>query len=378
MRDADVRRIPIDVKQPGMYVVEAVLPPHRAYTIVIVSDVGLITKAAPGQVLAYTADRTTGKPLTGCDIRVLDPAEDRGHRASPAPTASSTRASTIRVSDDVISVATCGEQTTATDPGSWYLHDPTRELVGYVYTDKPIYRPGHTVHVKAFLRWRSHGALLPFDGKGRRAPRLGHHRQGDLPPASAGRCLRRDHWRHPAVDRRRARLLQHRCRQRRRDGQRQLRGAGIPQAGVRGPRHARRTVRRAGAARPAWRSTPATTSGSRWPTPASPGSRIVSPTTRRCDGATKSRMRAAGTGGVRIRRLQGTARLDANGKAEIAGAAGARRARQRLHAAHRSARHRRQQPRSERQGGGPRDLWRLPDRLERRTTTCSDLAPRRR
>ena len=71
MRDADVRRIPIDVKQPGMYVVEAVLPPHRAYTIVIVSDIGLVTKAAPGQVLAYTADRTSGKPLTGCDIRVL-------------------------------------------------------------------------------------------------------------------------------------------------------------------------------------------------------------------------------------------------------------------------------------------------------------------
>ena len=55
------------------------------------------------------------------------------------------------------SVAHCGEQTTATDPGSWYLHDPPRELVGYVYTDKPIYRPGHTVHIKAFLRWRRTG-----------------------------------------------------------------------------------------------------------------------------------------------------------------------------------------------------------------------------
>ena len=30
LRDIDVRRIPIDVQEPGMYVVEAVLPPHRA------------------------------------------------------------------------------------------------------------------------------------------------------------------------------------------------------------------------------------------------------------------------------------------------------------------------------------------------------------
>ena len=60
----------------------------------------------------------------------------------------------------------------------------------------------------------------------------------------------------------------------------------------------------------------------------------------------------------------GAARRQRQGR--DSGAAGARRARQRLHAAHRGARHRCQQPRSERQGGGPCDVWRLPDRLERR------------
>jgi len=71
LRDADVRRIPIDVKKPGMYVVEAVLPPHMAYTVVIVSDIGLVTKASPGQVLLYAADRNTGKPVSGCTAQVL-------------------------------------------------------------------------------------------------------------------------------------------------------------------------------------------------------------------------------------------------------------------------------------------------------------------
>ncbi len=164
LRDADVRRIPIDVKQPGMYVVEAVLPPHRAYTVVIVSDVGLITKAAPGQVLAYTADRMSGKPLANCDVRVLMQQKIVAAGTTGIDGVFNARFADV-ASDDVISVARCGDQVTATDPGSWYMHDPARELVGYVYTDKPIYRPGHTVHVKGFLRWRTHGALLPFDVK---------------------------------------------------------------------------------------------------------------------------------------------------------------------------------------------------------------------
>jgi uncharacterized protein YfaS (alpha-2-macroglobulin family) len=162
LADAEVRRIPLALDQPGMYVVEAVSAPHRAYTIVIVSDVGLVSKAAPGQILLYAADRRTGAPVAGCDVQVI---------ANQQPVAAGTTGSdgvfTAAVAatrvDDFVSVARCGEQVTASDPGSWYLREAARELVGYVYTDKPIYRPGHTVRVKAFMRWRGHGALRPFD-----------------------------------------------------------------------------------------------------------------------------------------------------------------------------------------------------------------------
>ena len=51
--------------------------------------------------------------------------------------------------DDLIAVARCGEQTAATDPGAYLLQSSARDLLGYIYTDKPIYRPGHAVHVKA-------------------------------------------------------------------------------------------------------------------------------------------------------------------------------------------------------------------------------------
>ena len=162
LRDPEVRRIPLELKQPGMYVVEAVSAPHRAYTIVIVSDVGLVSKAAPGQILLYAADRQTGAPVGNCDVQVIAnqapvAAGQTGADGVFAAVVPETRA------DDFISVARCGQQVTASDPGSWYLRDSARELVGYVYTDKPIYRPGHTVRMKALLRWRERGALKPFD-----------------------------------------------------------------------------------------------------------------------------------------------------------------------------------------------------------------------
>ena len=155
LRDVDVRRTPIDVHEPGLYVVEAVAAPYRAYTLVIVSDVGLLAKAAPGQLLLYAMHRLSGEPVSGCDVRVL---------ASQQTVASGTTGEdgTLMVrfdhpleTDGVVSMATCGEQVVAADPGSWYLRDEARQLTAYVYTDKPIYRPGHTVHVKSLLRWRT-------------------------------------------------------------------------------------------------------------------------------------------------------------------------------------------------------------------------------
>ena len=191
MRDPDVRRIPLDLKGPGMYIVEAVSAPHRAYTIVIVSDVGLVSKAAPGQVLLYAADRRTGDTRGG----LRRPRDRRPAADGAAATTGADGVFTAMLdSDDRRRRRVGGPMRRAGDgqrPRRWYLRESPRELVGYVFTDKPIYRPGHTVHLKAVLRWRTRGALMPFDRRRRRGARLGCHRQGDLPAAPQGRRLRR-------------------------------------------------------------------------------------------------------------------------------------------------------------------------------------------
>ena len=160
-RDPEVRRVPVDVKGPGIYVVEAVNDLLRAYTVVIVSDIGLVTKSAPGQMVFFAANRFTGEPAPDCRIRVIV----RQQAAAEGRTSADGLFEATLGEDkpeDIVGVAQCGDQMAATDPGAYTLQEPARELAGYIYTDKPIYRPGHNVHVKAVLRWREHDALLPF------------------------------------------------------------------------------------------------------------------------------------------------------------------------------------------------------------------------
>lgn len=160
--DPEVRRVPVDLKQPGIYVVEAVNDLLRAYTIVIVSDIGLVTKTAPGQMLFFAANRFTGEPVGNCNIHVVFAKKMIAEGTTNGDGLYEAKLPDERM-ENLVGVAQCGDQHAATDPGSWTLEQPARELAAYIYTDKPIYRPGHTVHLKAVLRWKQNDALARFD-----------------------------------------------------------------------------------------------------------------------------------------------------------------------------------------------------------------------
>lgn len=160
--DPEMRRVPVDLEQPGIYVVEAVNDLLRAYTIVIVSDIGLVTKTSPGQMLFFAANRFTGEPVSDCNIRVVAAKTTIVEGRTNADGLFEAKLPDERM-NNLIGVAQCGSEHAATDPGSWALEQPSRELAAYIYTDKPIYRPGHAVHMKAVLRWKQSDALVRFD-----------------------------------------------------------------------------------------------------------------------------------------------------------------------------------------------------------------------
>jgi alpha-2-macroglobulin len=147
--------VPINSLGKGVYLVEATNGELRAYTIVIVSELGIITKMAPGQILAFAADRRTGAPVSGADIRVWSDAKEQSKQRTDANGLAETSLAQGQY-QDVRIVAVHGDDVAVLTPYSWNLSsNPAEDITGYIYTDRPIYRPGHVVHFKVILR--AHG-----------------------------------------------------------------------------------------------------------------------------------------------------------------------------------------------------------------------------
>lgn len=161
VREAEVRRIPLELPGEGLYLVEAVRGRLRAHTIVAVADTGLLVKSASGQLVTFAVDRATGEPRPGCRVSAI-----AQHRVLARGTSNSNglyEAEIEPTGDPVVTLARCGAAVVPADAGGYFLQDRRTDLVAYVYTDRPVYRPGHTVHLKAILRWRERGEMRPFD-----------------------------------------------------------------------------------------------------------------------------------------------------------------------------------------------------------------------
>ena len=66
------QNVTVPVSDKGVYLVEATNGTLRAYTIVVVTEIAVITKAAPGRLLSFVVDRHTGDPIAGATDAGLD------------------------------------------------------------------------------------------------------------------------------------------------------------------------------------------------------------------------------------------------------------------------------------------------------------------
>jgi hypothetical protein len=144
-------QVNIGVKEKGVYLVEAAHGNLRAYTILNVSDIVLVTKVGRQNVLGFVADRYTGQPISGvplrCMVRNGNPVtattdeEGLANISAPADSEEGARIVGVRGADIAF-----GEI-----PG--YMYSARRNTwTGYIYTDRPVYRPGDTMHFRGILR----------------------------------------------------------------------------------------------------------------------------------------------------------------------------------------------------------------------------------
>ena len=150
----------VDVKDEGVYLVEAARGELRAYTILMVSRIGMISKASPGKVVAFVADRRTGEPVADCAVTIQF-TQTRSKKAEPVtkPTGKDGLV-TLPVEQgesggEPLLLARAGQSFAASSLSSYSLHqNRSQQYTGYTYTDRPVYRPGHAVHFRSILRTR--------------------------------------------------------------------------------------------------------------------------------------------------------------------------------------------------------------------------------
>jgi uncharacterized protein YfaS (alpha-2-macroglobulin family) len=163
--------LPLENLKPGLYAVEATDGTYCAYTVIVVSQMALITKNASGQVVAFTVDRKTGEPLSGAKVSVWSKKSKlveftTGSDGMGESTVAMKREETSSDEDENSYssnwiLAQRGDDVAIVAPYSLsFSSNPREDWAGYVYTDRPVYRPGHTVQFKAIVRKKSGEKLL--------------------------------------------------------------------------------------------------------------------------------------------------------------------------------------------------------------------------
>ncbi len=158
------QNITIPVSDKGVYLVEATNGTLRAYTIIVVTEIAVITKGAPGRLMSFVVDRRSGDPIAGIMVRVWVDQKEVAAKTTDQQGLLDTTLTEAKP-ENVAVLATSADQFAINTPGAWNLgDDPNASLRGYTYTDRPVYRPGDTVHFKSIIRAQTpSGYIIPQD-----------------------------------------------------------------------------------------------------------------------------------------------------------------------------------------------------------------------
>lgn len=155
--------IKIGVNDKGVYLVEATRGDLHAYTVVMVSDLVMTSKTARGKVVNYVTDRASGAPVADVDLYMVSPKAERVAAKTSADGIAEIPIGEGKPSD-VRLVARRGVDVAANTLEQYSFGVTQDEWVSSVYTERPVYRPGHTVHFKGIFRIRTpDGYRLPTE-----------------------------------------------------------------------------------------------------------------------------------------------------------------------------------------------------------------------
>lgn len=161
---------PAEDDAPGARVSHARL---GTQTLIQLTDLGFYWKTSPDRLWAVVFSYATGKPVAGATLRVLDNdgevlAEQRADAAGLAVFETPPKAAWLMAQsgDDLHAVALNSTWENRLPVGDsisreWNLENHDHEKV-MLFSDRPVYRPGETLHLKVLLRdWQNDSLSIP-------------------------------------------------------------------------------------------------------------------------------------------------------------------------------------------------------------------------
>lgn len=153
-RQTHAQRIKLPLHDAGVYLVEAEHDEAYGQTLVMVSDISLVTKQSDRELLVWTVDTRSGQPIGQVDLKVFSGGKPVGQTQSDAQGLA--RLPIEQQSKLVIY---------AQKNGSFSLLDPSYYPASfdlpraYLFTSRPVYRQDQTVELKGFFRAQDRGKL---------------------------------------------------------------------------------------------------------------------------------------------------------------------------------------------------------------------------
>ena len=167
---SETQELPIEGLSSGVYLIEATDGTYKAYTVAIVTSIAIVERNIGSQTTLYVADRKTGAPVGNANTAlwlggVLQSSAKTGSDGMATLALNSPRVQAGAEPENVWVIARHGADAAIVTPWGYdFMGDAQNNLRAYVYTDRPVYRPGHTVHIKAVVRrQKGDDVILPDD-----------------------------------------------------------------------------------------------------------------------------------------------------------------------------------------------------------------------
>ena len=163
------------------------MPKQRvgAQSLIQITDLGLIWKRTGQEAVAYVFSLSSGKPVADAELRLVnaDNATLASYRSNAEGLSTFPLSGANAATRWLVTTKAEDRYATAFDPASdqglstWefdvrqpYWGEPLTRLRSYLFSDRGVYKPGETVHLKAICRMADGKRLqFPADGKGFKA-----------------------------------------------------------------------------------------------------------------------------------------------------------------------------------------------------------------